>query len=133
MISMTKQEKRTSAAKCYRAWRERTGLVQCEGCEIEMYCPSKLENWDGEKVERETSKEDEAEGKSITVKTLCNLLVFLGEGWVLIPVDHSVKVKSYWRNCGWISIRSELFVRITSGYSKGAIVSKKLLRPPGIW
>jgi len=129
---MTKQEKRMSAAQCYRAYRARTGLMQCDGCEIDMYCPSGMEGWDGEEIERETP-ESEVEGKSIVVRTLCNLLIFLGGKWILIPMNHRVRVRTYWRNYGRVSIKSELFVRIASGYSKGAIVSRKLLRPPGMW
>lgn len=134
MISMTKKEKRAAAAECYRAFRARTGMMQCDGCEIEMYCPSEMENWDGGKTERETGTESKERGENpIMVKLLCNLLVFLGGRWIFIPVNNSIKVEIYWRNCGKVSIRSELFVRIISGYSKGALISKKLLRPPGIW
>ena len=27
--------------------------MSCEGCEIENFCPSRVENWDGEKIEKE--------------------------------------------------------------------------------
>ena len=97
-----------------------------------MYCPSRMENWDGEEIEKETSG-DEAGGKSVMAETLCNLLIFLGGGWIFIPANQKVRVRTYWRNCGEISIKSDLFVRIASGYSKGAIVSRNLLRPPGMW
>ena len=134
MISMTKKEKRAAATECYRAFRSRTGMMQCEGCEIGMYCPSEMENWDGEKTERENGiKSNERRENPIMVILLCNLLIFLRGEWIFIPANNNVKVETYWRNCGRVSIRSELFVRITSGYSRGALVSKKLLRPPGIW
>ena len=131
MIERIRQERRMLAAQCYRAFKARTGLMSCEGCEIENFCPSRVENWDGEKIEKEAL--EDVEEKSVTVKTLCNLLIFLRERWIFVPMDHSIKVKAYWRNCGKRSIRSELFVRIVSGHSKGALVSRKLLRPPGMW
>jgi len=131
-ISLTREEKRAEAAQCFRAYQARTGMRSCQGCEIEMYCPSRMENWDGEKVEREAGERGGKE-KDTTARALCNLLVLRGGMWILIPAGLNVKVQPYWRNCGKISIKSNMFVRIAQGYSRGAIVLKRLLYSPGVW